>query len=143
MPAVNLLLTILGSPTLAVFFNHNIPLDPAASRKPRTFNGTDQTGHCPGPLEGGRKSNQQFSRLTHCRAAPVAIQLQIAQLLADMQKSAKPPKAPGILVQSANRAVVFKALNKPWAAANIDGSLHDALKQLEISAGINIYVDWP
>ncbi len=125
---------------LAVFFNHNIP---AAQREQEA---TDLTALikqdiAPTHWKAGENQINNFHG-SLIVSAPVDIQLQIAQLLADLQKSVKPPKAPGILVQSANRATVSKALDKPFAAESIAGTLQDAIKQIQDAAGICIYTDW-
>jgi hypothetical protein len=92
-----------------------------------------------------KKAENTISRLhgTLVANAPPAVHDQIAQLLADIQTPARPPKAPPLLAQSTTRAPAYRALQKPIPDLPIAAPLADALQQINKTAGVNMFIDWP
>jgi hypothetical protein len=126
---------------VTVFFNRNIP---AQQQEDQADALLDIIQKCI-DRDHWKKGENSISRLhgTLIANAPPAVQNQIAQLLADMQTPARPPKAPPLLAQSVTRLPAYRALQKLIPDEPIASPLGDAILQINKSAGVNVFIDWP
>jgi len=126
---------------VTVFFNHNIPVAQQDKRAAELLELIPQD-IAPGHWKTGEYTLGNFRR-TLLITAPTDVQLQIAQMLADIQSPAKLPKAPSLLRQSDNRPAASAVLQKPYAGPPLAAALGPALQQVQNSLDLNLQVAWP